>query len=163
MAKRTAFGREVIAAQWANAEFTALCRLWSAGAAVPYPIQIIGTELLLEFIGDADGTAAPQLAKIRPAPDELDDYWDQLGRSLSLMARDGFAHGDLSAFNILVHDRRLVIIDVPQIVDVVGNPRGRSFLERDIRNVGAWFTARGLAPEPVAELTADLIADAGLL
>lgn len=162
MAKRTAFGKEAIAGQWANAEFVALCRLWNAGAAVPYPVQILGTELLMEFVGDADGTAAPRLAQLRPSPGELDDLWEQLEHGLSLLARDGFAHGDLSAFNLLVQHGRLVVIDVPQIVDVIGNPRGRSFLERDVRNVGAWFTARGLDSGRVERLAADLAADLGL-
>ena len=58
---RTGFGRNLIAQQWAVAEFAALSGLWAAGAPVPYPVQRIGTELLMEFIGDADGTAAPRL------------------------------------------------------------------------------------------------------
>ncbi|HZB33361.1 MAG TPA: RIO1 family regulatory kinase/ATPase [Streptosporangiaceae bacterium] len=163
VAKRTAFGMQAIAGQWANAEFAALSRLWSAGAAVPYPIQILGTELLMEFIGAPDGTAAPRLVQLRPSPAELEDLWAQLGHVLSLMAMDGFTHGDLSAFNVLVHEGELFIIDVPQIVDVIGNPRGRSFLERDVRNIGAWFVAHGLAAERVGELAADLCSDAGLM
>jgi RIO kinase 1 len=35
MATRTEFGRELIAGQWAAAEFDVLSRLWSLGAAVP--------------------------------------------------------------------------------------------------------------------------------
>ena len=162
IAKRTAFGMQAIAGQWASAEFAALSRLWSAGAAVPYPIQILGTELLMEFIGTPDGTAAPRLAQLRPSPADLEDLWAQLGHTLSLMAMDGFTHGDLSAYNVLVHEGELFLIDVPQIVDVVGNPRGRTFLERDIRNIGAWFVAHGLAAERVGELAADLCSDAGL-
>ncbi|MDX3075475.1 serine protein kinase RIO [Streptomyces sp. NPDC088354] len=162
MAKRTSFGKEAIAGQWAAAEFAALCRLWSAGAAVPYPVQILGTEILMEFIGDRSGTAAPRLAQLRVEEADLDDLWEQLGRGLSLLARDGYAHGDLSAYNILVHEGRLVIIDVPQIVDVIANPRGRSFLERDVRNVGAWFVARGLAERRVEELAQSLAFDARL-
>jgi RIO kinase 1 len=163
VAKRTAFGMQAIAGQWASAEFAALSRLWSAGAAVPYPIQILGTELLMEFIGAPDGTAAPRLAQLRPSPADLEDLWAQLGHSLSLLAMDGFTHGDLSAYNVLVHEGELFIIDVPQIVDVIGNPRGRSFLERDVRNIGAWFVAHGLAAERVGELAADLCSDAGLV
>lgn len=162
VAKRTAFGLRAIAGQWANAEFAALSRLWRAGAAVPYPIQILGTELLMEFIGAPDGTAAPRLAQLRPSPADLEDLWAQLGHSLSIMAMDGFTHGDLSAYNVLVRDGELFIIDVPQIVDVIGNPRGRSFLDRDVRNVGAWFVAQGLAAERVDALVADLGSDAGL-
>lgn len=162
MAKRTAFGKEAIAGQWAGAEFAALSRLWSAGVAVPYPVQILGTEILMEFIGDGSGTAAPRLAQLRAQEADLDDLWEQLGRSLSLLARDGYAHGDLSAYNILVHEGRLVVIDVPQIVDVIANPRGRSFLERDVRNVGAWFVSRGLAERRVEELAQALTFDARL-
>ncbi|MFD7641292.1 serine protein kinase RIO [Kitasatospora sp. NPDC059795] len=162
MAKRTAFGKEAIAGQWAAAEFAALCRLWSAGVAVPYPVQITGTEILMEFIGDEAGTAAPRLAQLRAEEADVDDLWEQLGRSLSLLAYDGYAHGDLSAYNILVHHGRLVIIDVPQIVDVVANPRGLSFLERDVRNVGAWFVSRGLPPERVEALVESLAEEARL-
>ncbi|WP_395298155.1 serine protein kinase RIO [Kitasatospora hibisci] len=162
MAKRTAFGREAIAGQWAAAEFGALCRLWSAGVAVPYPVQITGTEILMEFVGTADGTAAPRLAQLRAEDADVEDLWGQLGRSLSVLAADGYAHGDLSAYNILVHEGRLVIIDVPQIVDVIANPRGRSFLERDVRNVGAWFVSRGLAERRVDELVRELAFDARL-
>ena len=147
MANRTAFGREVIAAQWAVAEFAALCRLWSLGAPVPYPVQLVGTELLLEFVGLADGQAAPRLAQLRPDRDELRDLWRQLVDTLVLMAGNGMTHGDLSAYNLLVHDGRLVVIDLPQVVDVVSNPRGPEFLHRDVRVITNWFAARGLPPE----------------
>jgi len=40
-----------------------------------------------------------------------------------------------------------VLIDLPQVVDVVANPQGPAFLARDLRAVTAWFAARGLPPE----------------
>jgi len=156
MSSRSAFGREAIAGQWANAEFAALSRLSAARVPVPYPVQILGTELLLEFIGSPDGTAAPRLAEARPSAAELKDLWDQLVQAMVALARDGIAHGDLSAYNLLVHDGRLVMIDLPQIVDVIANPRGAWFLERDAANVGRWFTAHGLTGTPTAP--ADLAA-----
>ena len=52
MARRTEFGRELLAGQWAAAEFSALSALWPIEAPVPYPVQLSGTELMLEFIGD---------------------------------------------------------------------------------------------------------------
>jgi RIO kinase 1 len=145
MANRSAFGREVIAGQWASTEFGALVRLYAAGVPVPYPAQILGTELLLEFIGSADGTAAPRLAETRPAAAELAGLWDQLVQALVALARDGLAHGDMSAYNLLVHDGRLVMIDLPQVVDVIANPRGAWFLDRDAENIGRWFTGHGLS------------------
>jgi RIO kinase 1 len=160
MTNRTAFGRQVLAGQWAAAEFAALSRLWRAGAAVPYPVQLLGTEVMLEFVGDPDGTAAPRLAQLRPAGSELADLWAQLVDVLVVLAGAGFAHGDLSAYNILVHRGRLVLIDLPQVVDVVTNPQGADFLVRDVRNVGRWFAARGLDVDADG-LAGALLADAG--
>jgi RIO kinase 1 len=37
------------------------------------------------------------------------------------------------------------MIDLPQVVDVIANPQGAAYLDRDAANVAAWFTARGLA------------------
>ena len=35
------------------------------------------------------------------------------------------------------------LIDWPQIVDIIGNPHGPEFLERDCHNMCDWFIARG--------------------
>ncbi len=152
MATRTAFGRELIAGQWAAAEFAVLGRLWSSGAAVPYPVQLDGTELMMEFIGDDDGNgngiAAPRLAQLRPERRAAQDLYRQLRSVLLAVAEAGYAHGDLSAYNILVHDGRLVLIDLPQAVDLVGNPQGFEYLQRDCRNICTWFEARGVHADP---------------
>jgi RIO kinase 1 len=161
MANRTAFGRELLAGQWAAAEFGALATLWSAGLPVPYPVQLDGTELLLEFVGSGS-QAAPRLAQLRPSPAELADLWAQLVAVLRGLARIGWAHGDLSAYNLLVHDGRLVLIDLPQVVDLVGNPNAADFLVRDVRRVAEWFTARGLDDDAGEILFHELVAEAGL-
>jgi RIO kinase 1 len=150
MRHRTDFGRNLIAQQWAVAEFAALSGLWTAGAPVPYPVQRIGTELLMEFVGDAEGAAAPRLVQLRPDPRELAELWRQLVDAMVILARGGYTHGDLSAYNLLVHGGELVMIDLPQLVDIVANPQGRAFLQRDVGAVSKWFVARGL-PDDVAD------------
>ena len=105
MATRTGFGRELIAGQWAAAEFAVLGRLWQLGAAVPYPVQLIGTELMMEFIGSADGIAAPRLAQLRPDRAEARDLYRQMVDVLRRLAEAGYAHGDLSPYNVLVARR----------------------------------------------------------
>jgi RIO kinase 1 len=163
IANRTSFGRNLIAEQWAVAEFTALSRLWTIGAPVPYPVQREGTELLMEYLGNRDGDAAPRLAQQRPEPDELVALWHQLTAALELLAIEGLTHGDLSAFNVLVQDGQLMLIDLPQVVDVVANPRGVEYLRRDVRNITEWFVARGL-PADLADqeqLVEELLAAAG--
>ena len=58
----------------------------------------------------------------------------------------------------------MVLIDLPQVVDVVANPQGPSFLARDVANVAGWFRARGLPLDDgdAADLTERLLTDAGL-
>jgi RIO kinase 1 len=160
MAKRTAYGRDIAAGKWASAEFDALSRFWLLGAPVPYPVQLDGSEIMLEFIGEPDGTAAPRLAQCRPQGGELADLFTQCVDAMRLLARAGYAHGDLSAYNALVHRGRLVVIDVPQVVDIFANPQGAAYLERDVRNVCTWFAGHGLETDEFDHLFGDLMAEA---
>jgi len=155
LAKKTTHGRAVAAGQWAWAEWEALSRFWAAGVPVPYPVQIDGTEILMELV-QVDGEAAPRLAATRPRGDLLASYFDQLRDAMAELARHGVAHGDLSPYNVLAAGDRLVIIDLPQVVDIVANPAGMDFLMRDCHNVCSWFAARGLDVDE-HELFSDLI------
>jgi len=147
VAKGTSFGRAVARVQWAYAEFDALTRLTELGASVPYPVQVHETEVLMEFIGDGQ-VAAPRLAQQRADAATLRDLFQQVADFMRLLARAGLAHGDLSPYNLLVHDGRVVAIDVPQLVDVASNPTGIDLLERDCRNVCSWFARRGFVRDP---------------
>ncbi|WP_323096606.1 serine protein kinase RIO [Intrasporangium sp. YIM S08009] len=144
---RTSFGKELISGLWAFAEFETLVRLWHEGLPVPYPVQMSDDEMLMEFIGSPDGQAAPRLAQTRPDPELLPALFEQLREAMLRLAELGWAHGDLSPYNVLLEGEgeasRLVLIDWPQVVDVIGNPHGPEFLERDARNMGDWFTRRG--------------------
>lgn len=158
MARRTAYGKELIAGQWAGAEFAALGRLWELGLPVPYPVQLDATEMLMEFIG-RDGVAAPRLASARPAREALPDLFEQLRAALLTLAGAGWTHGDLSPYNILLDGDRLVLIDWPQIVDIIGNPQGFTFLERDVTTMAAWFASKGYAVD-AGVLLGDVVAEA---
>lgn len=154
--RRTTYGRQVAAMQWADAEFDLLKRLWTAGVPVPYPVQIDGTEILMEYL-ELDGEPAPRLAQTRPDDDVVADWFDQVRAAMVTLAEHGWAHGDLSAYNLLAADDRVYVIDVPQVVDVVANPNGMDFLARDCRNIATWFTRQGHAVDAAA-LLADLCA-----
>jgi RIO kinase 1 len=157
--RKSTFGRSVAAGEWAVSEWDALKRLWSLGLPVPYPVQIDGTEILMEWI-TVDGETAPRLAQTRPAPDLLGSYFDQLRDAMATMVQSGLVHGDLSAYNILAAGEHLVMIDLPQIVDLVGNAAGMDFLMRDCTNVCAWFRSRGLESADEHELFGELMAHA---
>ncbi len=158
VAKKSAFGREVAAARWSLAEFDALCRMWQAGAPVPYPVQVDGTEILMEFIG-TDAAAAPRLAQARADRDVLEELFGQVVDLMRIFAVAGVAHGDLSAYNLLVHEGRVRVIDLPQIVDVAANPQGPDLLHRDCVNICDWFARHRVACD-AEELFAELLGEA---
>lgn len=157
--RRSAYGRQVASGRWAAAEWEALTTAWSAGIQVPYPVSVQGTELLMEFVGAQDGTAAPRLAQTRPEADLLGHCWEQVRSVVLDLAGLGWAHGDLSPYNLLLQGELVVVIDLPQVVDVVANPQGPQLLHRDCVNVARWFAARGHDADPDA-LFAEAVARA---
>lgn len=156
IAKKSAFGREVAAAEWSFAEFEALSRMWELGAPVPYPVQVNGSEVLMEFIG-TDATAAPRLAQVRSGHAALAGYYAQVVELMRIFAAAGFAHGDLSPYNLLVHKEQVRVIDLPQIVDIIANPQGLDLLHRDCVNVCDWFRRHRVECD-AEELFAELLA-----
>jgi RIO kinase 1 len=161
--RKSTFGKQVAAGEWAVSEWDALKRWWSLGLPVPYPVQIDGQEILMEWITvespDGEVTTAPRLAQVRPGPELLASYFDQLRDALATIVQAGVVHGDLSPYNILAAGDRLVIIDLPQVVDLVGNVNGMDYLMRDCTNVCTWFRARGLEVDE-QELFGELMAHA---
>ncbi|MCU6479704.1 serine protein kinase RIO [Arthrobacter sp. A2-55] len=157
----SSYGREVEAGRWADAEWSYLRMAFEAGIAVPYPVQICGTEIMMEFIEDPENpvVGAPRLQSVNPGPERLQSYWEQLVVAMTAFARMGFAHGDLSPYNLLAAGDRLVVIDLPQLVDLAGNLQGAELLARDCRNMCAWFTSRGLEVDD-GELLGGLLASA---
>lgn len=141
--RMSTYGRRLLQDRWMGHEHEVMTRLWQAGMAVPYPIAYDGNVFDLEYLGD-DDAAAPQLRAARLNRDELTEAFDQVLDGLHLLAGEGFAHGDLSAYNLLWWSGRVWFIDFPQAVDVAANPQGIEFLHRDVLNVCTWFAQRGL-------------------
>ena len=162
VARGTAYGRSVQAGVWAYAEFEALCTLFGLGLPVPYPVQVNGTEILMEFIGTTDAgssrtQAAPRLAQVRAGREQLRGYFEQVVEILTVLAQAGYAHGDLSPYNLLVRGDRVIVIDLPQLVEIASNPTGLDFLHRDCVNVCTWFVRQGVDADP-EQLFAELVA-----
>jgi RIO kinase 1 len=164
--QQTHFGSAARAGVWAQAEFEMLCRLWDAGLPVPYPVQLSGTEVMLDYLGDDDG-AAPRLAESRPDRDLLPHLRDQAVAILWGLAGAGVVHGDLSAYNTLVWGETLYVIDLPQAAELTDvtrasqyNSNALDFLQRDCRNLLGWFQKKGVeTPDPDA-LFGELVAAA---
>ncbi len=149
------YGKRLLQDRWTGHEFEVMSSLHGAGLTVPYPIGFADDRFDLEYVGDAVA-AAPQLARARLSPSEVRSAWDQLIDGLRTITGAGWAHGDLSAYNLLWWEGRLWFIDFPQAVDIAANPNGLSFLHRDVVNVCGWFARQGIDDDP-GEVFADLL------
>jgi len=152
--KKTRFGREVAGAIWVDREWETLRELTDAGADVPAPIMRTDRAILMAYVGDEDD-AAPQLRSYRPDRDEAEDLFRQVLRNVELLLYRNVIHGDLSAYNILVWEGRVTIIDLPQAIDPRKNKHARGLLERDLVRVCEHFERYGVRSSP-SRLTGDL-------
>ena len=151
----TRYGHELAGRLWPMQEWTMLRRAWEAGASVPYPVEQTDHGLLMEFIGD-HSQAAPKLGQARLTPAELTSAWDQLVENLRALTIAGLVHADLSVYNLLWREGRLIVIDLPQAVEFTTNSDAYGLLHRDVTNVGDWFTRRGVYVD-VEALYAELL------
>src|SRR5205823_5994539 len=98
IAQGTKAGMAFRARLWLATEFETLCRLWSAGVSVPYPVQKLGNELMIQLIGSPE-EAAPRLVHARLDRPAVGEAWEQLTDAMHAMVRCGVVHGDLSPYN----------------------------------------------------------------
>jgi RIO kinase 1 len=135
MGKSSRFGRKEQETAWKNAEVDALYRLVSVGVRVPQPYGFFNGVLLMEFIADAQGDAAPRLGEVELSSEQAREYHQFLISQIVCMLCSGLIHGDLSEFNVLVGASGPVIIDLPQAVSASGNNNAFAMLERDVTNI----------------------------
>lgn len=158
LTRNTRAGLTFRAQVWLETEFDALGRLWEAGAPVPYPVQKLGVEVMMEYLGDED-EAAPRLvnAVAGRSRAERRDLFLQLREALRIMTTVGLVHGDLSPYNLLVWDDRLWVIDLPQAVDPILQPEGLTLLQRDVENLCRWFASKGVKEADADDIHRELL------
>ena len=125
---------------WTRKEFANLKRAQKAEVRVPDPIAVQRNVLVMEFLG-SDGDRAPTLDDAH-----LENPETAFGVVREYMRRlydVGLVHGDLSEYNIIVHDGELCIIDLGQAV-TIHHPNSDDFLTRDCANVASFFQRQGM-------------------
>ncbi|MEO8181671.1 MAG: RIO1 family regulatory kinase/ATPase [Deltaproteobacteria bacterium] len=135
-------GKAATQTSWIMHEFTLLQTLHAQGADVPEPIEHGEQALLMEFIGDGRD-AAPTLNDVEIESSDAQRLFERVIFNVELLLGLGWVHGDLSPYNLLYHQGRLVLIDFPQVVDCQNNPRARGIFERDIERVAQYFDRVG--------------------
>jgi len=131
---------------WTRREHTILGRLAEAGVRAPRPFGHFRNVLVMEFIGNAEGLAAPRLIDV--VVDDPATLYEDLVREIGGMARTArLVHGDLSPYNVLFHEGHPVLIDVAQAVSS-DHPEALRLMERDIRNFVKFLERLGYSVEP---------------
>lgn len=142
LAQKSKRGAAATQTSWLMHEFTLLKALHEQGGDVPEPIEHADQALLMEFIGDGTN-AAPTLNDVQLDSGEAKRLFERVVFNIELLLGMGWVHGDLSAYNLLYHHGRAVLIDFPQVVSVENNPRARSIFERDVERVVQYFASVG--------------------
>ncbi len=125
-------------ALWVQNEFNELEMLHAAGVPVPRPIAHSGKAIAMEFVGDGL-EPAPRLSEVRLTRIEATDALNQAVTALAGIVACGRVHGDYSTFNLLWSKRRVIVIDLPQLIAIDENPDAAEFLKRDIDSLCTTF------------------------
>lgn len=134
---------------WVRKEFANLQRARKAGVCVPEPITTERNALVMEYVGD-EQQRARRLAEVEIENPET--AYDVIREYTRRLYDAGLVHGDLSEYNVVVHDGQLYVIDIGQAV-TIHHPNSREFLERDCQNVARFFSQQG------ADVTSDELLD----
>lgn len=140
-------GRDAHQVLWVQEEFRQMKHLHEHGVRVPRAVAVNGLALVMEFIGDEDGTPAPRVSDLKLEKDEADEAFRQSVRNLKRIVASGRVHGDYSTFNILWHREEAVVIDFPQVMEINKNPKAKTFLERDVHSLCKSFMKQGVHAE----------------
>ncbi|MFW6385318.1 MAG: serine/threonine-protein kinase Rio1 [Halodesulfurarchaeum sp.] len=132
--------KEVVIA-WVRKEYANLKRAQAAGVAVPNPIAVQRNVLVMEYLGTESG-ASPTVDDVHfENPETAFEVVREYMRRLYVA---GLIHGDLSEYNLVVHEGQIHVIDMGQAV-TVHHPNAGEFLNRDCENVANFFTKHGVA------------------
>lgn len=134
---------------WCKREFKNLKIASEAGVNCPEAITSRENILIMSFIGE-DGSPAPRLIDLileDPSP-----VYKGVIKDLKKLIKAGIVHGDLSAYNILLHDK-------PYFIDLshgttIDNQMALELLKRDVKNINSYFSKLNLhlkRPEKVYE------------
>ncbi len=131
--------KKAVVLAWTKKEFANLSRARKAGVRVPEPIAVQRNVLVMELVGHADDRAR-RLSEVTVENPET--AYGVVREYMRRLYRAGLIHGDLSEYNMIIHDGELVVIDLGQAV-TVHHPNAGEFLERDCVNVANFFTRAG--------------------
>ncbi len=139
--KKAKHDKRNIVFAWTQKEFSSLQRFQKGKVPVPTPLAAKENVLVMEFVGDTHGNAAPRLKDARI--ENMEKFYQNVCVAIARMLNAKLIHGDLSEYNILVKDDQPIIIDCGQSIPTI-HPNAKKFYERDIKNMLKVFQRMGL-------------------
>ena len=151
IAQRSKAGLAMQQDMWVFCEYMQLWQLYKAGLPVPRPlvgpevheIEESGRVVLMEWIGSEE-SPAPRLSEVKLSPETAQEAFDQSVHWLKKMLELGKVHGDYSTYNLLYWQDKVIIIDVPQMVNIEENRNAKTLLERDVQSLCTSFRRLGV-------------------
>jgi RIO kinase 1 len=124
---------------WAEKEARNLTRLAKCNVNAPRVRLLRQHVIIMDFIG-SEGWPAPRLKDVRLSSlaSMTRVYFEVAKIVRQMFIECHLVHGDLSEYNLLYHEGKVVVIDVAQSVEY-DHPKSLEFLRRDIVNVNAFF------------------------
>ena len=141
--QRSSYGRQVMHTSWLEHEYKTMQLLYSAGADVPKPFASGNNAILMQFIGDAE-MAAPTLNTVDLDRAEANLLFERVVHNVELMLASERVHADLSAFNILYWEGKIMLIDFPQAISPSENQNAYLIFKRDIQRMCEYFIRQGV-------------------
>lgn len=136
---------------WAEKEMRNLLRMQNADLNVPIPILLRSHVLVMTFCGK-DGWPAPKLKDVELSTTKARElYRECVIMMWNIFNRCKLVHADLSEFNLLYHDGKIIVIDVSQSVEH-DHPHALEFLRKDCTNITEFFAKKDVATMTVREL-----------
>jgi len=120
---------------WAQKEYKNLVRMGDAGVRVPIPERVLDNIVVMEYIGD-ETQPAPSLREV--SLDSPASAYRDVVTNLRGIRKSKLVHADMSEYNLLWWQDRIVVIDVGQAVPL-DHPRAEEWFRRDVANIARFF------------------------
>jgi RIO kinase 1 len=127
--------RDIIYA-WTKKEYKNLQRAYNAEVNVPKPIVSLNNVLVMKYLGNSS-ISAPLLKDVK-LKDPQKIFKMIINFISNMYKKADLVHGDISAYNIVIHKNKPFLIDFGQGV-LVAHPNAQEFLKRDIHNIVSYF------------------------
>jgi RIO kinase 1 len=137
---------------WTQREYRNIMKAREARVKVPKPITIKDNIIVMELIGKI--VPAKQLKDA--IPKDVEKSVNTIIKYIKLLWENGLVHGDLSQFNILNDNDKLVFIDFSQGL-MNDSHMAKEYLLRDLNNLSNFYTRKANFPWDVDKIYEEVL------